>query len=257
MDNKKIIVFLFAITVCFAASTLFFYLDNASLKEQFAALSHDRDDAIAKLAAVNQEKQLLQARVNALLNNQDDDNTDSADKLAKLLQQKEQEFAALRQELEKARAATSTETPDRRGRSMQERMERMREEDPQRYEQMQAWRENMRKQMEERQLKRDAFLNNLKTARLTDAQREVINDYQAILQANQELAANAMNGDMESGREMWENQRAINELSESVRDILIEQTAGGKVAADIKTILDITSPGGPGGFGGRPGGGGR
>lgn len=269
MDKQKIIIALIALNLCFAGSALFFYLDNNSLRDQFVTLSQERDDALAKLTTADKDRQLLQARLNASTNNHDADHDESNDKLIQLLEQKDKDIAALKEAL----ASTSKQPAapperrrpdrdnDRRG-NMQERMERLREEDPERYEQIMTWRDNARKQAEEQQRKRDEYLDKINTARLNDAQREAINDYRALLQTNHELALNAMNGDAESGREIWENQRAINELSQSVRDILIEQAAGGKAADEIKAILDITNTapagfGGRGGFGGGPGGGRR
>ncbi len=270
MDKQKIILALVVLNLCFAASALFFFLDNRSLKDHFAVLSEERNDALAKLAAADEDRQLLQARLNANANNDDTDQDESNEKLMKLLEQKDKDIIALKEALASAdkQAADQPERPrpdrgnDRRGGNMQERLERMREEDPERYEQIMAWRENARKQADEQQRKREEFLDKINTARLNDAQREAVNDYRALLQTNHELTLNAMNGDMESGREIWENQRAINELSQSVRDILIEQAAGSKAAEQIKAILDVTNTApagfGRGGFGGPGGpGGGR
>lgn len=272
MDKQKIVIALIALNLCFAASALFFYLDNSSLQDQLATLSQERDDALAKLTAADEDRKLLQARLNASASNGDTENDESNEKLMKLLEQKDKDIVALKDAL----ASADQQRPDqperrrpdrgndRRG-NMQERMERLREEDPERYEQIMAWRDNARKQAEEQQRKREDYLDKINTARLNDAQREAVNDYRALLQTNHELALNAMNGDMESGREIWENQRAITELSQSVRDILIEQAAGSKAADEIKAILDITNTapagfggfGGRGGFGGGPGGGRR
>lgn len=269
MDKPKIIIALIALNLCFAASALFFFLDNGSLREQFAALNQERDDALAKLTIADKDRQLLQTRLNASAQASEEADEESNEKLLKLLEQKDRDIVALKDALASAdrqvaaqanaqqndRRRPTRNDNERRG-NMQDRMERMRAENPERYEQMIAWRENARKQAEERQQKRDEFLDKINTARLSNSQRDAINDYRALLQANQELAANAMAGDQESGREMWANQRAINELSNSVRDILIEQTAGSKTASEIKTILDITSAGGFGGGlgGGRSGG---
>lgn len=265
MNKQQIIIALSFLSLCLAASALFFYLDNASLKEQFAKLSDERNDALAKLAAVDKDRQHLQARLNADADNGEKDDDEDSEKLLKLLEQKDKDIVALKEALTNADAQAARqperERPERgdrggRGGSMQERMERMREENPERYEQIMAWRDNARKQAEEQQRKREEFLDKINTARLSDAQRETINDYRALLQTNHELALNAMNGDMESGREIWENQRAINGLSQSVRDILIEQVAGSRTAEEIKTILDITNTA-PAGFGGPGGPGGR
>lgn len=269
MDKPKIIIALIALNLCFAAAALFFFLDNGSLREQFAALNQERDDALAKLTIADKDRQLLQTRLNASAQASEEADEESNEKLLKLLEQKDRDIVALKDALASAdrqvaaqanaqqndRRRPTRNDNERRG-NMQDRMERMRAENPERYEQMIAWRENARKQAEERQQKRDEFLDKINTARLSNSQRDAINDYRALLQANQELAANAMAGDQESGREMWANQRAINELSNSVRDILIEQTAGSKTASEIKTILDITSAGGFGGGlgGGRSGG---
>ncbi|MGI5923365.1 MAG: hypothetical protein GX945_04600 [Lentisphaerae bacterium] len=267
MDQQKIIIALSVLCLGLAAAALFFRLDNLSLKEQFAKLSDERNNALAELAAVDKDRQILQARLNANVNNDEKDDDEDNEKLLKLLEQKDKDIVALKEALaneqaarrqpERDRPERGGERGDRRGGNMQERMERMREEDPERYEQIMTWRDNARKQAEEQQRKREEFLDKINTARLNDTQREIINDYRALLQTNHELALNAMSGDMESGREIWENQRAINDLSQSVRDILIEQAAGSKTAQEIKAILDITNTG-PAGFGGRGGfGGGR
>ena len=93
-------------------------------------------------------------------------------------------------------------------------------------------------------------------------QRQAVSDYRELLKANQELMQSAMTGDRESSREMWENQRAINEMAADVRTILLEQygksigATGAQLADQVNQILDATSSG-FGGFGGGRGGRGR
>ena len=265
MLTRNLLVISIVLNVALAAAALFFHLDNSSLQEQSRALSAERDKAIAETKTLELSVQALQKKLNALAQTAAEPADESNEQLLKAIAMKDEMIAALRQELDNSDRVRQTQNqrPERRQRdntseSIQDRMERMKTEDPERYEQMMT----RRREMEERIAKRDDFLNAIDLSKLPQAKRQAVSEYRELLRANQELMQNAMNGDRDSGREMWENQRAINDLSAEVRTILLEQygktigATGSQLADQVNQILDATSSGfGFGGGAGRGGGG--
>lgn len=266
MLTRNLLIISIVLNVALAAGAMFFRLDNSSLHEQCRALSAERDKAIAESRTMELNAQALQNKLNAMAQTAETPEDESAERLLKDIAMKDEMIAALRKELDNSdRQRPERQTTDRRQRdnnnnreSIQDRMERMRTEDPERYEQMMT----RRREMEERIAKRDEFLNAIDTSKLSSRQRQAVSDYRELLKANQELMQSAMTGDRESGREMWENQRAINEMAADVRTILLEQygksigATGAQLADQVNQILDATSSG-FGGFGGGRGGRGR
>ena len=169
-----------------------------------------------------------------------------------------------------------------RQQSWEDRMERMRTEDPDRYAEMQQRREGFRQNMEQRARDRADFLDAIDVAGMTREQRA---NHEKLLDATaraNELMAQMAEGGRRRGeegdalrQEMGETMASLGQLYESERQYLFEATAkaagytGNDVQAfteHIQNIIENTSmipgfgrggggPGGPGGFGGRGGGG--
>ncbi|HOG51100.1 MAG TPA: hypothetical protein PKY10_10965 [Lentisphaeria bacterium] len=263
MLTRNLLVASLVLNVALAAAAMFFHLDNNSLQEQRQALSDARDQVIAETKTLELNAQAMQKKLNALTQAAALPEDESKERLLKDIAMKDEMIAALRQELDNSSASRQSQNqgqrPERRQRdtpreSIEERMERIRTENPERYEQMMT----RRREMEERIAKRDDFLNAIDVSKLPAAKRQAVTEYRELLRANQELMQSAVQGDRTSGREMWENQRAINDLSAEVRTILLEQygksigAGGAQLADQVNQILDATSTGfGGGGFGGQ------
>lgn len=258
MLTRNLLVASLVLNVALAAAALFFHLDNSSLQEQRQALSAARDQAIAETKTLELNVQAMQKKLNALTQAAELPEDESKERLLKDIAMKDEMIAALRKALDNSNAARQNQPqrPERRQRdrdipreSPEERMERMRTENPERYEQMMT----RRREMEERIAKRDDFLNAIDVSKLPSAKRQAVTEYRELLRANQELMQSAMQGDRDSGREMWENQRAINDLSAEVRTILLEQygksigAGGAQLADQVNQILEATSTGFGGG----------
>ena len=143
MLTRNLLVASIVLNVALAAAALFFHLDNKSLKEQSGALSAERDQAIAETKILELNAQTLQKKLNALAQTAAEPADESNEQLLKAIAMKDEMIAALRKELDNSDQARQTQTqrPERRqrdnpGESIQDRMERMKTEDPERYEQM-------------------------------------------------------------------------------------------------------------------------
>lgn len=173
--------------------------------------------------------------------------------------------------------------PDRESRN--QRMERMREENPEAYAEMQQRRAEMRQHIEQDFRNRADFLTSLDTRSMTGAQRENHEQLLSALARFDELRSIMEQGTDEMEREerdalrqeMWENTVALGELYEAERTTLFGQAAAaaGYQGAEAEAFVNFLEQsiqsttmapfgmgmrggpggGGPGGFGGGPGGG--
>ena len=256
-------------------SAAFFWSDRAALNEQLEVMTAERDEAQTRSSSLQDEIQKLKGKITLL--EQDTPVADSQDvvRLKQNLDEKSAEVARLKAQIESMpknndegrRPNRNANFQDMRRRG-EEFMERMKTEDPERYERMMADRERRQQERQNRINMRDNYLARIDMSRLNSDQRQAVTDYQSLIKANEELMASMREGNnFENMREIGSNQRKINELSSQIRDVLIEQYAdglrsgsGAQAAEEIKNILDATSsgfgggPGGPGGFGGGPGG---
>lgn len=277
MDTKVIIVVSLIFDFILLGAAAFFWSDRAALDEQLAAMTAERDEAQTHSSSLEEEIQKLKGRI--ALMEQDTPVAESQDvvRLKQNLDEKSAEVARLKAQIENMpRNNDEGRRPNRGGMNFQdmrrrgeEFMERMKTEDPERYERMMADRERRQQERQNRINMRDNYLARIDMNRLNSDQRQAVTDYQSLIKANEELMASMREGNgFENMREIGANQRRINELSSQVRDVLIEQYAdglrsgsGAQAAEEIKNILDATSSGfggpagpPPGGFGG-PGGG--
>lgn len=265
-QNKKIALVLLLSTVVFIAVSAFIYQENSTLRSQLAGMTSERDTYLARAGEQELELGRLRNRKTSTVAAIEGEGTNGVTALEQLLDQRDAEIATMKQQVartgrEPAAAGRNDRRSDNNRGDMQERMERLREENPEAYQRMQTMREEMRKRREETTAKRDDYLKNLDLNALPEKQREVIQDFRTLMAANQELMASMETGEMnrDAMREMMENSRAINDISTAVRDILLGQlgqklgTDGNSLANGVKDIMDITASG----FGGNFGGGGR
>lgn len=133
------------------------------------------------------------------------------------------------------------------GESWEQRMERMRREEPERYAEMQKRREEFRQRMEQRARERVDFLDAIDVAGMNDAQRENHEKLLALVARANELGMQLMQGGGGRGeegealrREMGETMATLSTLYETERDYLLEATAkaAGYDGEDVKAFTE-------------------
>ena len=252
-------VFLVTTLIC-GGTAVFFFMDNSNLRSQYDEQAVELDEASASVKKLEQENGKLKAEQKRMLE------SNESEELKKENERLKSDLASMKQEYDRVKAAGGEgrgDRGDRGGRggwgrggnggrgnfNPQEMMARLKEEDPERYEQIQAEQEKRRKDMEERQQKRNDFFANINTSKMTAEQRETVERYQQLMQQQQNS-----NGDwramMEAGREMMQ-------LNSKVREALLDQYSNNSAAQAVRQIYEMTGSGGGfgGGFGGGPGGG--
>lgn len=266
-QSKKFAIVMLLSTVLFIAVSAIVYQDNVTLRSHLNEMTAERDTFLARTGELELELGRLRNRKAGALTAIEAESSNDVAALEQLLDRRDAEVAELKQQLARSPnpPAVSERGNRRGGGDMQDRIERLREENPEAYERMQTMREEMRKRREETAAKREDYLKNLNLKALSDKQREAVQDFRALMAANQDLMASMESGDMsrDNMREMMENSRAINAMSTTVRDILISQlgqklgTDGNSLANGVNDIMEITGSGFGGGFGGFGGGGAR
>ena len=262
MDYKKLFISTLCVCGVLLGTSAYYYLDHASQAEMIASLTQERDDAIAQKTTAEENSKKLRGRLTLLSQSGASSAANASDNLAKVIDEKDAEITRLKRQLEQAgNRQNDNQRGNRRGggrENFQARMERMKQEDPERYEQMMSNMEKRRQEMEKRITQRDQYISNIDTSRLSYEQKNVVEQYKSLVQTQAEQRAAMQNGNGDF-REMMDTNRQVGQLSTQIRDILIEQYAGSS-AEEIKNIINATSTGfggfggGPGGFGGGPGG---
>jgi hypothetical protein len=151
---------------------------------------------------------------------------------------------------------------DRRRESWEERIERMKKEEPERYAEMQKRREEFKTRMEERKQSKRTFYNSINTANMNPEQRETHERLVALNERVNEIGELMMSGQVENRRELYEEMHKsvdeMRELNDLERVYLLEQTANaagyeGDDAAlfteHIESIIENTTMRFPGGRG--------
>ncbi len=251
----------------FFAAAYYFYQDHSSLQEQLQDSMAARDAALSEKVSLLAEIELLQNRVSnrsSVFRNSDQEIAN----LERLLDFRDEELQQLKRQLE-GQSGSSTantvaprreEARTRRGGNMQERMERLKEENPEEYERMQTRINEFQKQREEQTARRELFFKNLDVSQLSSEQRRTISEYQELLAVSEEIANNLwQGGEPANFQEMMEQGRAIREMSETVREILLRNlgnqagVSGETLSSSVQEILEMTSMSGGGRFQGRGG----
>ena len=252
-----------------------------------------RTEAKAKLSAALEQsdtlkdqidayrKQLHGLRLASLIGEEPSQGVDAHPELIDQLQAKDDEIASLRAQLEERRSRREVGPPvpfqDRR-QQWQERLERLREEDPEEYQrrqeefqQRQEERRQRRERMEQRSVDQVNFMaavptNGLASVYLTNhvsllERLQLLNEARATI----EEAGPDDEARRELFREMREQTRGLREMFEIEKELLLMDFASGLGLQDqglidfveyVDTIEDMTSP--PfGGWRGRGGRGGR
>lgn len=277
MEYKTLFIVSLIVCIGLGATATFFYMDRSAQDELIATLTQERDDAIQNAASLEEEKGKLVGRLKLLESSNGSDS--DIDRLKRSIDEKDAEISRLKQNLANAgnnndnrrdggrnwnRGGNRPNMQDMRQRG-QDMMERLKQEDPERYERMVAERERRQQEMQNRIEKRNNYINGINLGKLNSTQRQAVEEYQALIKANDNIRANMQEDNTgESFRQMMQNQMAMGQLSGQIRDILIEQYvdslkngSGSQAAEEINSILEATGGmGGPGGFGGPRGFGG-
>lgn len=274
MDLKKLLIASLVVNVGLLAIAGFLYMDGSSKGALITDLTNERDTAIEKASATENELKKLQGRLSLIGTN---GASDDAERLKKTIDDKDAEISRLKAQLENGGNRPprgENGRPGRPGGNMQEAMEELKQRNPELYERMQADFERARKDREERNANRERLISGIDSSKLTDKQREVLDKYQDLVKANEDLRASMQEGgDRQDFFKIMQNQNLINSyLTGEIRSILIEQYvdsirkgSGNAAAEEIRSIIAATSNtngffspggigGGPGGFGGGRGG---
>ena len=268
MEIEKIkktgLLLLFAGNLFFIAAAYYFRQDNASLKELLDEMTASRDSAVSEKVALQAEMELLQDRLKIKADVPRNTGQEIAN-LERPLDLRDEELQQLKKQLDglpQPAAGVSTaenEARPRRGWNLQERMERLKEENPEEFERMQIRMNEFQKRREEQAAGRELFFKNLDVTKLNDDQRRLLSEYQELLANNEQMLNNLwQNGQPPNFQEMMEQGRVLREMSGNVRDIMLQNlgnhrgTSGESLSSSVQEILDMTSTGGGGRFtGGR------
>ena len=266
MDLKKLLIASLVVNVGLLAVAGFLYVDGSSKGALISDLTAERDAAIEKNTTAENELKKLLGKLSLIGSNETAVDNET---LKKNIEEKDAEISRLKAQLENAGnrpPRPQNGGPGGPGGNMRDMMENLRQQNPELFERMNAQREKQRKEREERSANRDRLIGGIDTTKLTDKQREALENYQNLVKANEDLRASMQQGgDRQNFFKMMQNQGMIDSYaSGEIRDILIEQYvdsirkgSGSSAAEEIKTIISATTSdfGGRGGFGG-PGRGG-
>ncbi len=246
--------------VLFFVAALYSYIDGSSIRDQLAETSAARDLAMVEREELRAENVRLKALTASKSAAQLPNPSGDLAKLEQLLDMRDAELAELRRQLENSSrqggegARTRDSAAASRSReNMQERMERLRTENPEEYARIQNFRENMQQRNQERIANRDNFFKNLDVSRMTAEQRETLTRYRDLLSASDELMTAGRGADREALRE---NYQSLREMRESVQELLLSNLAesngipAATLSDNLKDIMEITG----GSFGGGRGG---
>ena len=184
MEYKPLLVITIALNVVLAGTTAYFYVDSNSQSNLAKSLGEERDAALAKLTELEDAHKTLSARLTAAQQENEAPTDADAARLRQAIDEKDAEISRLKASANRPAPTRERERGNRnRGGwngNFRENMERLKSENPELYARI----EDRRKKMEERNIRRDQYLNNIDTSRLTATQRQVVSDYQALLKAN-------------------------------------------------------------------------
>lgn len=140
-------------------------------------------------------------------------------------------------------------------------LEKLKNEDPERYNQMMARRREREQRMRQSFEKRDQMVKNLDTSKMTASQRSAVERYQELTTQMAQMRDNMSSMTDEERRAMFEanreNFREMMTLQQQVRDAAFEQAVNSGDVEGAKATMQLFGAGGFGGgpMGGGPGGG--
>jgi len=256
-ENAKRPIFwlLLSGNILFFVAALYSYMDASSLREQLSETAAARDLAMVQKEDLKSENTRLKTLNASKPLQTAADNSDLA-KLEQLLDMRDAELSELKKQLESnsQRGSAPRERDNNRSQeSMQARMDRLKEENPEEYTRIQNFREDMQQRNQERVANRDNFFKNLDVSRMTTQQRDILTQYRDLLTASDELMSAGYNANRDTLRE---NSQALREMREPVQELLLNNLAesngisAATLSNSVKDIIEITggaNRGGPGG----------
>lgn len=231
----------------------------ALAKETLTAAEAENDDWAKKYAKLERELQDLKSE----LDGKDDEMRAQRERMGNDMNEKLAEERKRSRAFQEQAEAQDNGRRGRGGRGFFD-LERLKTEDPERYNQMMARRREREQQMRQNMERRDQMIKNLDTSRMTASQRTAVERYQELTAQMAQMRENMANMTDEERRAQFEanreNFREMMTLQQQVRDAVFEQAVNsGDVEAAKSTMQLFGGPGGGfggpgGGFGGRPGG---
>ncbi|MFA6815955.1 MAG: hypothetical protein WCS73_06630 [Lentisphaeria bacterium] len=260
-SQKLILIVLLCTNLLFICTAVYYSQKSAHDWKELEKVSLEKSNLQAKITDLEAHLSELKTKlINANMKNTNSSARDDLDKLNEILDLREKEIAELTAKLETQSKTDKDKKNVRKKRvDFEERMKKMKEEDPERYAKIQARIKEMNDKKKDFVSKRDAFFGKIDKNELTEEQASLLSDYQSLIQLNDTLMAER---NRENMREVMENSRLMTEMQDSVRKMMLDQIGTGDYADDINDIYEYTNPmgamgGGPQRGGGGDGGGGR
>lgn len=227
--KKVLVILLLSANVVFVAAAYYLYQDNISLKNQNQEISEARDSALTEKIVLENENDKLLNRIQSS-NSGTKDSSKEVENLEKLLNLREEEIAQLKNQLENNLAGSNQRggrdtRAARDNNSREDRMRRFREENPEQFQRMQERVADFRQQREDQQAKRELFFKSLDLSKCSAEERRKVSEYQDMLIRSEEMAAamwNPENRQQVNFRDMMEQAQELQERSEEVREILLQ-----------------------------------
>ncbi len=247
MDRTRTLTLLLALLAVFSAGTLVFalfsYRSYQGLLQEMAAQESARP--AETVAPVELPPVVVQQGVDA---------SEEVAGLNEYIAKLEEQNRTLRQQLAAAgnqRDGRQAFGGGRARRGAPPDMETLKETDPERYEEFQKRRQEMEQRRQEQRQRRKDYLAAVDTSRLSQAQKETLQNYRDLL--------SEMDEDTQGGPPDFDRMREMMDMREEVQEILY-QDLGDRLGADGQALYEGVQElqsvmGGNGGPGGGPGGG--
>ena len=222
--------------LCFLVAIIYCRQDSLFCKNQFEDVSLKNSDLQLQVFDLKTRLVHLQRELSQCHRKKNDTTVrEDLDKLNEILDLREREIAELQSKM--ATFSESKVTKRKKGPTHQERMEKLKKEDPKQYakiqERIKAFQESQAKFLEQQ----EGFFDRINTDGMTKEQKALLIDYQSLLQLNNTLRENKSPENM---LEVYKNLRVLKQMEESVREVLFDQIGGDGFADEIREIYKLT-----------------
>ncbi len=249
MDRTRTLTLLLALLAIFSAGTLVFalfsYRSYQELLQEMAA--QESVQPVESSEPVVLPPVVLQQGV---------ETSEEVAGLNEYIAKLEEQNRTLRQQLSSASSQQQNARPEfgggRRRHGGPPDMEKLKESDPERYEEFQKRRQEMDQRRQEQRQRRQEYLSSVNTSRLSQSQKETLQNYKDLL--------SEMDEDTQGGPPDFDRMREMMDMREEVQEILY-QDLGDRLGTDGQALYESVQElqsvmGGNGGpRGGGPGGG--
>lgn len=269
--NKNLSFYLAGGALLLALVCIAMAMGSSKAKHAAEAEAYELREQIARMKAYvpDMDAELLPQTTPAEIN------TDDVDELKAMLANKNAEVQKLLTQLAASQSNSNTNRPPRRERqSWEERITKMKEEEPERYAEMVKRREEMQQQMRYGLAERTATFMDLDTSNMNEEElanhQQLVDKMARVWELTAQMQDPESPPDREVMREMFNEMRNVRPMLDMERDVMLKQLGtdlgyesedAEAFATHINDILDATSirmPSGRGGGGrgGSQGGGG-